>query len=93
MWIPGGNDAVTSSPRTTSTPSDAPSSIAATELGHRVVIGDAEHVEPDGRSSANQLLGADHPVARQRVRVDLREAEPVRRTRARIGPSGSSLPV
>ena len=55
MWIPGGNDAVTSSPRTTSTPSEAPSSDRSAEVGHRVVVGDAEHVQSDGGGRANQV--------------------------------------
>ena len=77
MWIPGGNEAVTSSPRTTSTPSEAPASIAGSELRDRVVIGDAEHVQTDRGGSANQVHRADHPVTRERVRMYLGDTEPV----------------
>ena len=55
MWMPGGNDAVTSSPRTTSTPSAAPASIAGSEVRDRVVIRDAEHVQTDCGCGANQV--------------------------------------
>jgi len=57
-----------------------------TELRDGVVIRDAEHVELDGSRSANQFHGADHSVAREGVRVDLRHPEPLGGAHASIGP-------
>ncbi len=45
------------------------------KLGDRVVIGDAEDVEPDRGGRTHQILGADHPVAREGVRVDFGDTE------------------
>ena len=40
------------------------------------MVGDAKDVQPDAGGRANQVLGAHHPVARERVGMDLGEAEP-----------------
>ena len=52
------------------------------ELGDRVVVGDAQNVQPDRGSCANQVLGAHHAIARKRVGMDLGEPEPVAGVRA-----------
>ena len=51
------------------------------------MIGDAEHVQTDCGSGANELGRADHPVTRERVRMNLRYAEPVRGAHASSWPS------
>ena len=91
MWMPGGNDGGDLLAADDVDAERGAGLDRRTELGDRVVIGDAEHAQADRGGSANQVHGADHPVTRERVRMNLGDAEPVGGAHASSRSAGSSI--